>query len=247
MGCSGWQYDDWRGRFYPRTLPRYRWLEYYAQAFDTVELNGTFYKLSERSVFEGWAARVPEDFLFLVKASRYLTHLKKLKEPQEPIARLFDRLVGLGHHLGPVLYQLPPLWRLNRARLVTFLQALPRDARHVVELRETSWYALEVLETLARHGVSLCVHDFPGSASGLQRVGPCVYVRLHGSVRKYHGAYGVERLVPWADWLHAQREQGFDVYVAFNNDTGGEAPRDAYLLRTLLERRAAVAERGKAG
>ena len=238
MGCSGWEYKHWRNDFYPADLQKTRWFEHYAARFDTVEINNTFYRLPETATFARWRERAPMRFEFAVKASRFLTHMKKLKDPEEPVERLFSRMRALGRHLGPVLYQLPPGWKLDRARLEYFLQVLPRDVRHVMEFREPSWYAEDVLALLASHGVALCLHDMKGSATGRERVGPFVYVRFHGASGTYSGAYPEERLRTWADWLHAQRADGADVYAYFNNDVGGHAPRDAVVLRRLMEERA---------
>ena len=235
VGCSGWQYKHWRGDFYPADLPQSRWFEHYAATFDTVEINNSFYRLPERETFAAWGRRAPMGFLFAVKASRFLTHMKKLKEPEEPIDRLFARMRALGRHLGPVLYQLPPGFRADRDRFAHFLDALPRDARHVVEFRDPSWYSAEIFELLERHGVALCLHDMPGSATGRERVGPFVYVRFHGTTAKYGGGYRSERLTAWAAWLNAQRD--VDVFAFFNNDMGGHAPRDALTLRRALEER----------
>jgi uncharacterized protein YecE (DUF72 family) len=237
IGCSGWQYRHWRGDFYSADLPQHRWLEHYAATFDTVEINNTFYRLPETVTFAGWARRVPPRFLFAVKASRFLTHMKKLKDPEEPLDRLFGRVRALGRHLGPVLYQLPPGWKLDRSRLEHFLQALPRGTRHVLELREPSWYHDDVLCLLDAYDVALCLHDMKGSATGRQRVGSFVYVRFHGATGGYGGSYSRERLRGWAEWLHAQLTAGADVYAYFNNDVGGHAPRNALTLRQSLESR----------
>jgi hypothetical protein len=139
IGCSGWQYQHWRGDFYPAELPQQQWLEYYAERFDTVEINNTFYRLPEAATFAAWGRRAPRGFLYAVKASRYLTHMKKLKDPGEPIARFFSRASRLRRSFGPVLYQLPPRWPMNLDRFRTFLRVLPRRRRHAVEFREPSW------------------------------------------------------------------------------------------------------------
>jgi uncharacterized protein YecE (DUF72 family) len=237
VGCSGWQYKHWRGEFYPADLLQNRWFEHYASIFDTVEINNSFYRLPEAATFASWARRAPKRFLFAVKASRFLTHMKKLKDPEEPIERLFSRMRALGRHLGPVLYQLPPGWKLDRQRLEHFLQALPAGIRHVLEFREPSWYADDVLRLLDEHRVALCLHDMPGSATERERVGPFVYVRFHGATGKYGGSYSDEQLRSWARWLHTQRQAGSDVYAYFNNDVGGHAPRNAVTLRRFLEDR----------
>ena len=235
VGCSGWQYKHWRGDFYPVDLPTTRWFEFYAARFDSVEINNTFYRLPEAITFARWAQRAPMRFLFAVKASRFLTHMKKLKDPEEPVARLFERMRPLGRHLGPVLYQLPPGFKLDRARLEHFLQVLPKGMRHVLEFRDPSWYTDEVTTLLARYGATRCLHDMKGSATSMERVGPCVYVRFHGATGTYSGAYPPARLERWAGWLREQRDSGADVYAYFNNDVGGHAPRDAATLRRFLE------------
>jgi uncharacterized protein YecE (DUF72 family) len=237
IGCSGWEYKHWRGDFYPPDLTKARWFEHYAATFDTVEINNTFYRLPEAATFAAWGARAPAGFLFAIKASRFLTHMKKLKEPEEPIERLFGRMRALGRHLGPVLYQLPPGFKLDIGRLEHFLQALPRGTRHVMEFRDPSWYRDDSLRLLERHRVALCLHDMRGSATLRERIGPFVYVRFHGATGHYDGGYSDERLDAWAEWLHAQRRTGVDVYAYFNNDVGGHAPRNAVTLRRLLEER----------
>jgi uncharacterized protein YecE (DUF72 family) len=243
IGCSGWQYKHWRGNFYPATLPQKGWLDYYAQRFDTVEINNTFYRLPESSSFREWRRRAPRGFEYAVKASRFLTHMKKLKDPDEPIARFFDRVRHLGRALGPVLFQLPPRWPLNLERFATFLDALPPRHRFAIEFREPSWYADVVFRLLESHRVALCLHDMPGSQSGQLVTGPFVYVRFHGSrrVRKYGGTYSDQALDSWADWLSDRLREGFPVYGYFNNDANGYAPRDAARLREKIRQRNAFA------
>jgi uncharacterized protein YecE (DUF72 family) len=238
VGCSGWQYKHWRGDFYPADVPVGRWFEHYAARFDTVEINNSFYRLPEAETFARWRGRAPLRFLFAVKASRFLTHMKKLKDPEEPIERLFTRMRQLGNRLGPVLYQLPPNFKLDLGRLEHFLHALPPDARHVLEFRDPSWYADRVGALLERHGVAMCLHDMKGSATGRERVGPFVYVRYHGPGGTYSGGYAPDRLARWAEWLDGERRAGIDVFAYFNNDVGGHAPRDAVTLRQFLEGRA---------
>jgi len=239
IGCSGWQYQHWRGDFYPARLPASQWLEYYAQRFDTVEINNTFYRLPDATTFAAWARRAPPGFVYAVKASRYLTHMKKLKDPAEPLKLFFSRARRLGATLGPVLYQLPPRWPLNLDRLDAFLRRLPRTRRHAIEFRDPSWYAPEALALLERRGVALCLHDMAGAASGRHAVGPFVYVRFHG-VQKYSGSYSDATLEEWAAWLAACARRGRAIYAYFNNDTGGHAPRDAVRLRDKIRRHVAA-------
>ena len=234
VGCSGWQYKHWRNDFYPAELPASRWLEHYASAFDTVEINNSFYRLPEPHSFASWRERVPPHFLFAVKVSRYLTHRKKLKEPEAPVDLFVSRATHLGSALGPLLYQLPPRWTLNLERLEAFLRVLPPALTHVVEFRDPTWYVDGVFEALAAHGVSLCLHDMEGSATGLRRVGPVVYLRFHGPAR-YQGAYSSERLAATAGWCRDRLAKGTPVYAYFNNDIGGHATRDAVRFRALVD------------
>ena len=239
IGCSGWQYQHWRGDFYPAELSQSAWLEYYAERFDTVEINNTFYRLPDPATFAAWGRRAPRGFVYAVKASRYLTHMKKLKDPADPLKLFFTRARRLEQAFGPVLYQLPPRWPLNLERLETFLDALPRTRRHSVEFRDPSWYAPEALALLERYRVALCLHDMQGSASGRRRVGPFVYVRFHGT-QKYSGSYTDGALEEWAAWLGDCSRDGRAVYAYFNNDTGGHAPRDAVRLRDKIRRHVAA-------
>jgi uncharacterized protein YecE (DUF72 family) len=234
IGCSGWQYRHWRGRFYPRDLPVADWLEHYALTFDTVELNNSFYRLPEADAFAAWARRVPAGFVFAVKASRYLTHLKRLREPAEPLDRLWSRATRLGTHLGPMLYQLPPRWACDMARLREFVERLPRHRLQAIEFRDASWYRPEVFSVMADARVALCLHDMPGSATKPDPVGPFVYLRFHGAAGKYRGGYSGQALRAWADRLASWAEDGLRCHVYFNNDVGGHAPRDAVRLREML-------------
>lgn len=203
-------------------------------ALDTVEVNNSFYRLPEASTFRGWRERSPRGFLFAVKASRFLTHMKKLKDPEQPLELFFSRARELGPKLGPVLYQLPPRWPVNVERLERFLAALPRGASHAVEFRDPSWYVPAVLRLLERFGVALCAHDMPGSATPPSAVGPFVYLRFHGSSSRYGGGYSDEDLGERAEWIRSRLEDGLPVYAYFNNDVGGHAPADAARLRQRL-------------
>jgi uncharacterized protein YecE (DUF72 family) len=233
VGCSGWLYKDWRGTFYPSTLPQRSWLPYYATRFDTVELNGTFYRLPEASKFTAWKRHVPDSFLFAVKGSRFLTHMKRLREPAEPLDRLFGRARRLGRTLGPVLYQLPTGWKLNLERLEAFLRTLPKRRLQTIEFRDPTWYTEDVFALLVRFRVALCLHDMEGSATGRLAVGPFTYVRFHG-VPKYVGRYSTDTLIEWADWLSGQLGEGRPVFAYFNNTINAQAAEDAVRLRTAL-------------
>jgi len=234
IGCSGWQYKHWRGDFYPAELPPSRWFAHYAKQFDTVEINNSFYRLPTLETFEKWREQAPRGFLYAVKASRFLTHMKKLKDPEDPLRRFFAYAGELRNRLGPVLYQLPPGWQIDLNRFEAFLQALPSRHLHAVEFRDTSWYDERIYALLRRHRVALCLHDMQGSATGKILVGPFVYVRFHHGTTKYGGRYSGSRLDAWADWLAERASAGMRVFAYFNNDTGGHAPRDAVRLRDRL-------------
>lgn len=240
MGCSGWNYTSWRGRFYPRDLPATQWLEFYATRFDTVEINNSFYRLPPRSTFEDWRARMPPGFLCAVKASRFLTHLKRLLDPEEPIERLMASVSGLGQRLGPVLYQLPPTLKLDLPRLDHFLRTLRRHSRAarlpVVEFRHPSWYIDETFELLARRRVTMCLHDKHGSAIAEPVVGPFTYVRFHGTSGRYHGSYSRRQLQHWAHVLVEQMHAGRRAFAYFNNDPEAVATKNAVTLREMIAR-----------
>ncbi len=236
IGTSGWEYRHWAGDFYPADLSRDRWLEHYAAEFDTVELNNPFYRLPDAEQFATWARRVPPDFRYAVKASRYLTHIRRLTAPAEPLERLWSRASRLGERLGPVLYQLPPRWRPNLERLGAFLAAVP-SAPQAVEFRDRRWYRGATLDLLRDAGVALCLHDMEGSSTRALPVGPFVYVRFHGSGARYGGRYTSQRLTAWAERMAGWAAGGLPVWAYFNNDIGGHAVRDAVRLRALVDRR----------
>jgi uncharacterized protein YecE (DUF72 family) len=241
VGCSGWNYKSWRGRFYPLNLPSDRWLEFYAARFDTVEVNNTFYRLPERSTFATWRAQVPAGFLVAVKASRFLTHMKRLRDPVEPLTRLFSRADALERQLGPVLYQLPGNFTLDLPRLDDFLRRLPRTAggrrvRHVMEFRHPSWYVPETFQLLEEQHVALCLHDKRGSRIAEPFVGPFVYVRFHGTSGHYRGSYGARELDTWAHRLAEQAQDGQHVFAYFNNDPDAVAVENALALRSAIQK-----------
>lgn len=234
MGCSGWIYPHWRGRFYPEKLAVKRWFAFYAEHFDTVEINNSFYRLPKPETFDGWAAQAPPGFRYAVKANRFLTQAKKLKDCEEPMARMMPAFRHLGETLGPVLYQLPPRFKVNLERLEAFLQLVPKDVVNVFEFREKSWYDVRVFALLERYGASFCAHDMPGSDSPDLAVGPVAYVRFHGGEGKYWGRYSEERLLRWTDWMMAQARAGRAVWAYFNNDAEAHAVEDALTLKAML-------------
>jgi uncharacterized protein YecE (DUF72 family) len=236
VGTSGWQYRDWRGRFYPEGLPTSRWLAHYAWRFSTVEVNASFYRLPELGTVERWAAEVPETFVLTLKASRYLTHVRRLRDPEEPLALFWERAKGAGERLGPILFQLPPDLRAEPERLASFLGALPSGLRAAFEFRHASWFSEEVLGLLDAAGAALVWADAPGGRPRLRVTGGWVYARFHqGSATAPD--YPRSKLRRWAERLAAA--EAAEAFVYFNNDTGGAAVRDAETLRELLIERGA--------
>ena len=233
IGCSGWNYEHWRGLFYPAHSKAQDWFRYYARFFDTVEINNTFYHLPSAKTFTVWQAQAPDGFLYAVKASRYITHMKKLKEPEPALEKFLGRARFLREHLGPILYQLPPYWRLNFERLKFFLDLLPSEWLHVFEFREESWLVEEVFSLLDERGTSLCVHDLAGLRVPRRALGRIAYVRLHGAAGKYQGGYPEAVLRKWWGWMEQQIMAGKDVYVYFNNDAEAHAVRDALRLKKM--------------
>ncbi|MFP4374360.1 MAG: DUF72 domain-containing protein [Spirochaetaceae bacterium] len=234
IGTSGWNYPHWRGSFYPRDLAPQAWLEYYRERFDTVELNKSFYNLPDPEQFAAWRDAVPQEFLFAVKASRYITHMKKLKSPAEAPARFLDHVRALGDRLGPLLFQLPPRWRANPDRLETFLDALPQGLRYVFEFRDESWMTESVTGLLRSHGAAFCIYELAGYHSPLEITADFAYVRLHGPGAAYEGSYDDGALAGWARWARERNGEELDVYIYFDNDQHGYAPENAMRLQSLV-------------
>jgi uncharacterized protein YecE (DUF72 family) len=232
LGTSGWQYADWRGPVYPPRLPQARWLEHYATLFDTVEVNNAFYRLPSAETFAQWARRTPDGFVVTVKASRYLTHVRRLKDPYEPVELFVGRARHLGRKLGPVLVQLPPRFRAAPDRLDATLAAFGRHRLRVaVEVRDASWWSDEVREVLTRHDAPLVWAD-RGSrpVSPLWRTASWGYVRFHEGAAAHRPCYGRTALDTWAQRIANAYRDGADVFVYFNNDPHGCAVHDAALF-----------------
>jgi uncharacterized protein YecE (DUF72 family) len=228
VGTSGWQYPHWRGPFYPPGLPQRRWLEHYAESFATVEINNAFYRLPERSTFAGWGERTPAGFVVAVKMSRYLTHIRRLREPDEPVARFRDRVAGLGSKLGPVLLQLPPTLRADPEALDAVLARFPPTIRVAVEPRHASWWSPAVREVLTRRGAALCWADRRGrSITPTWRTADFGYLRLHEGRARPRPRYGPRALRSWAERIADTYGDRADVFAYFNNDGGGAAIVDA--------------------
>lgn len=226
IGTSGWQYRHWAQTFYDG-LPQARWLEHYAEHFETVELNNSFYNLPERRSFESWRERTPEGFRFAVKMSRFLTHIKKLNDPEEPVGRFLERAAGLGAKLGPVLLQLPPSLQASPERLDAVLALFPKTVRVAVEFRHDSWYSEEVRELLNRHGAGLCLADSPVRKTPEWRTTDWGFVRFHEGLATPRPCYGEDALNTWVERIRRLWKPEEEVFVYFNNDTRSCALRDA--------------------
>jgi uncharacterized protein YecE (DUF72 family) len=232
LGTSGYQYDHWRGVFYPAQLPKSQWFNFYTRHFKTVEINNTFYRLAAPPVFDAWRAAAPAGFIYALKFSRYGSHRKKLKDPRQPIRLFMDRARRLGPRLGPILVQLPPRWRMNLERLDAFLRATSRRAQWAFEFRDPSWLCEPIFRVLARHRAALCWHDLLPDHPDRLTAG-FTYLRFHG--RDYGGSYSGAQLRAQARRIRAYLAQGVDVYAYFNNDAEGYAIRNALDLRRYLE------------
>jgi len=230
IGTSGWQYKHWRGVFYPQGLSQAKWLERFAEQFDTVEVNSSFYHLPRETTFDGWRRRTPEGFCFVLKYSRYGTHIKRLADPQDHVDIFVQRARRLGSKLGPILVQLPPGLQADPARLSRFLDAAPSDLRWAVEFRNPDWLAPDVYTVLRDHAAALCVHDLIGDHP-VQITADWIYLRYHGAGARYAGCYSDEKLRAEARRIRGWLADGYDVFAYFNNDAHGYAVRNALDLR----------------
>ena len=237
IGTSGWHYDDWRGQFYPEKLPKAQWLEFYARHFPTLELNNTFYRLPKEAVFNKWYDSSPDGFIFSVKVSRFITHIKRLQDCDEALNNFMPRVALLKEKLGPLLYQLPPGLHRDDAMLTSFLAILPRELKHAIEFRHQSWLTEDVFDILRQYHVGFCVFDMPSLTSPLAATADFAYIRFHGSDSLYSGCYTDEELAGWAGRI-AQLAQNLEsVYIYFNNDIAGYALQNAVTIRDYLEKR----------
>lgn len=236
IGTSGWNYSHWKGPFYPDDARPRDMLRFYAGRFGTVEVNNSFYHLPARTVFEQWRETTPAPFVFSVKASRYITHMKKLKDPHQGLSRFMGAASGLGEKLGVVLFQLPPKWSFDEQRLAAFLDALPAGHTYAFEMRDHSWHCERAYELLRRHDCSFCIYDLAGFRSPLVMTGNTVYVRLHGPNGAYAGSYTSQALRAWANRFTGWAHEGRDVYCYFDNDQSGYATHDARRVREFVDR-----------
>lgn len=236
IGTSGWHYKHWVGDFYPQRYPPDKMFSWYAREFHTVEINNSFYRLPEEKTFQRWKGLAPRGFIFALKASRFITHIKRLKDAQDSLDLFFSRAKPLGAALGPVLFQLPPRWKVNVERLRDFLSILPKGRKFSLEFRDESWYTPEVFAQLRRSNVALCIHDWREMPWRKQLTADFTYIRFHGSGTRYGGNYPDGYLHEWAERIRNWKGKLSEVFVYFNNDIGGHAIRNACSLREMLNR-----------
>ena len=236
IGTSGWSYDGWRGSFYPEDIPKRCWLQYYASVFSSAEINGSFYRTPSLEAVRRWRDETPSDFTYAWKASKFITHWKRLTPKcRNSIALMKTRLKALGPKAAVVLFQLPPQFGKDEPRLRSFLKMLPNDYRYAFEFRDPAWYEGDVLRTLAEHDVALCISDHHDAPAPFEVTAGHVYLRGHGPGGKYRGSYPNKTLDRWAEYVKKWRRQGRDVFVYFDNDQKAAAPRDAVRLMSRLE------------
>lgn len=235
IGTSGWHYDHWRRRFYPAELPKKDWLGYYARRFNAVEINASFYRLPQESTLASWRQAVPSGFLFSLKASRFITHIKRLKDSQEPLLTFTGRAKSLLNHLGPLLYQLPPGLQRDDPRLESFLGLLDKNVQHVIEFRHPSWINGTVFDLLLKYRVGFCIFDMPGFTTPNIVTASFAYIRFHGHDSLYASSYPEAELAGWADKLRQLSPRPETVYIFFNNDAEGYALDNALTLRKHLQ------------
>jgi uncharacterized protein YecE (DUF72 family) len=236
IGTSGWHYRHWRGPFYPEDLPSTRMLRWYTQHFDSVEINNSFYRLPTTEALAGWCRETPREFCFAAKASRYITHNLKLKDPEPSSKKFFSQIARLGRRLGPILFQLPPGWKLNLERLEEFLATLPKRRRYVFEFRNPTWNVPPVYETLRRHNAAMCIYELAGFQSPREITADFTYIRLHGPGGAYQGNYSQQQLKNWASRIRTWRTELQHIFVYFDNDQCGFAAQNAFELKRILER-----------
>ncbi len=234
IGTSGWSYDHWRVNFYPEDLPKSRWLEYYTTRLKSVEINSSFYHLPRATTFNGWRKKAPAGFVFSVKASRFITHMKKLKDPEAPVAAFLSRSGELADTLGPVLFQLPPGWKFNEERLVHFLRTLPGGYAYAMEFRNDGWWNERVNELLRDHNVAFCMFELAGRPSPETVTADFIYIRLHGPDGAYTGKYDDHSLSAWSQKIRGWVDNGLSVYCYFDNDQLGYAASDALRLNEMI-------------
>ena len=237
IGTSGWHYDSWRGPFFPKRLPLKHQLQYYASQFPTTELNGVFYRTPTPEAVRSWRDQTGKDFVFAWKASKFITHWKRLSDKSvNSLELLENRLSLLSKKAGPILFQLPPQFQVDAERLASFFKLLSKKRRYSFEFRHPSWYVPKIFRLLSDQNIALCISDHHDAPAPWKRTADFVYIRGHGPGGRYKGHYRAETLAKWSHRLGSWKRQGCDVFVYFDNDQKSAAPADALKLRLLLER-----------
>ena len=235
IGTSGWHYDSWRGPFFPKGLPLKHQLQYYASQFQTTELNGVFYRTPTYEAVKSWRAQTGKNFVFAWKASKFITHWKRLSHNSvNSLELLEERLSLLGNKAGPILFQLPPNFEADADRLVSFFELLSKKRRYSFEFRHPSWYQPRIMKLLSKQNISLCLSDHQDAPAPWKRTADFVYIRGHGPGGHYKGHYRPDTLAQWARHIKSWKRQGCDVFIYFDNDQKSAAPADAMKLRQLL-------------
>jgi len=235
IGTSGWHYAHWKGPFYPEHLPTSEMFSHYSRDFKAVEINNSFYRLPKKETLQDWRNTAPDPFVFAVKASRYITHMKKLKDPRDPVASLLEIITGLEAKLGPILFQLPPRWNVNPGRLRDFLTSLPQGFRYAFEFRDPSWFDDRIYDALKQAGAAFCMYDLAGRRSPKRVTADFIYIRLHGPGKAYEGQYDTSTLTGWAGAMYAWLNQGKEIFCFFDNDQNGYAAQDALRLQKMMK------------
>ena len=237
IGTSGWNYRHWKGNFYPQNISQKNWLQYYIkQGFNTVELNSSFYHLPKNSTYKKWYESVPEDFIYSIKASRYITHIKKLHEAGDSVEKFFEGAKELKEKLGPVLFQLPPGWKFDEERLINFTKILPVNHRYTFEFRNDTWWNEDIKKILSEKNIAFCIYELDGKITPKEITSDFIYVRLHGPNGKYQGDYNKKVLSDWAYLIKEWESRRKDVFFYFDNDENGYAVKNALELNKLIKK-----------
>lgn len=235
IGTSGWNYDHWKGVFYPEDIPKTKWLEYYINKFQTLELNSSFYHLPKKETFEKWYNMLPNGFIFSVKASRFITHIKKLVDIEDNVKEFLQDAVNLKEKLGPILFQLPPNLGFNKERLINFFKHLPKSFKYTFEFRNAGWWNDETFDILRKNSSSFCIFELGDLVSPSVITSDFIYIRLHGPEGRYKGNYDECTLKKWSERFLEWKNKVSEIYCYFDNDEKGFAPINAIQLKNILK------------
>ena len=236
IGTSGWMYKHWKGPFYPEKISNEDMLNFYTDHFSTVEVNNTFYKLPNIKTVQNWMNKTPKQFIFAIKANRFITHRKYLKDGQVTVKNLLSPIKILNYKLGPILFQLPPNWNVNLERITEFIEILPKDFLYVFEMRNSSWYIQNIYDLFKEYNIALCIHDFYGKITPQKITADFTYIRFHGPEGHYYGNYTSEQLNQWAQKINKWIQQNITVFAYFNNDAYAWAVQNALELKNILNK-----------